>query len=45
MPSDTAQGYGGESPMFWLLAAENPVPANPELGAAFLFHRADAQKR
>ena len=29
MPSDSALGYGGESAMFWLLAANSPVPPMP----------------
>jgi catechol 2,3-dioxygenase-like lactoylglutathione lyase family enzyme len=37
MPSDTALGYGRESAMFWLLAAESPVPADPESGLHFCF--------
>ncbi len=45
MPSDTALGYGGESAMFWLLAAREPGPRQSRVGAAFLLRRADAQKR
>ena len=37
MPTDGALGYGAESAMFWLLAAERPVPADPESGLHFCF--------
>ena len=37
MPSDSALGYGGESAMFWLLAANSPVPANANSGLHFCF--------
>ncbi len=37
MPTDGALGYGGESPMFWLLAAQRPVSADPESGLHFCF--------
>jgi catechol 2,3-dioxygenase-like lactoylglutathione lyase family enzyme len=33
-------GYGAEAPQFWLLAAEQPVPADPKSGLHFCFNAA-----
>ncbi|MGA2410170.1 MAG: VOC family protein [Candidatus Binataceae bacterium] len=35
--SAEAIGYGGDSPEFWLMKAERPVPADPVSGLHFCF--------
>lgn len=36
-PGDTSLGYGSESAMFWALASDSPVPADPNSGLHFCF--------
>ena len=36
-PGDTSLGYGGDSAVFWALASESPVPADPNSGLHFCF--------
>jgi catechol 2,3-dioxygenase-like lactoylglutathione lyase family enzyme len=36
-PSDSSLGYGKDAALFWLLASESPVPADPKSGLHFCF--------
>ena len=36
-PGDTSLGYGNDSAVFWALASDSPVPADPKSGLHFCF--------
>ena len=42
-PGDTSLGYGSESAVFWALASDSPVPADPNSGLHFCFKASTRQ--